>query len=1174
MNFHSFTMAAPCPLLSKRILMVLKIVTFLMLVTLMHVSARSFSQAISLNEKDTPVEKVLERISKQSGFHFFYDAATFANYKVTISLKDAQIEKALDSCLRGLPVTYKIMGKNVVLLSAEKSSNNSAQPQQARIVKGTVFDEDMKLLIGVTIRNRNSGKGTVTDSKGGYAIPADIGDVLVISFVGYVTREATVGNQPTIDFQLKVTNAALNQVVVVGYGSTRKKDLIGSVATVNVNEIRNVPFATIDIGLAGKAAGVQVIQSDGSPGGVANIRVRGGTSILGGNDPLYIIDGVQITPTSRYIKTPGEVVDPVARSTNFSDPSNAISGAYARGLNSLAGLNINDIESIDILKDASATAIYGSKAANGVVIITTKQGTQDTKPYFELNNYTGVSRPVKADVLNADQYRMILKEAATNYNTDRAAMGQQPSATANKILNDPAYLGTDNTDWLSLVLRNGLTQNTDVSVRGGGRGTRYYTSLSYSEQKGVVKGTDFKRLSGKLNLDNQINARLKFTTNINYAFSTNNITNGAYAQALYAPPTRAPYNPDGTLSNLAGSAVNSDNFNGFQNPLALLDGINQGKNGLFLGSLALEYNIVNGLKFRSQASINYNQYHQRNYTPSSVQVQTASGAGSSMGGVGSQGQTETTSYLYENTLSYNKQFGPDHRLDVVAGTSWQEDRSNSFQASGQTYPDDFILNNLSSAAVTLPSKSAAFQNALLSFYLRANYAFRDKYLITFTGRSDASSKFSSDNRVGYFPSGGIGWRISQEQFMKKLTWIDDMKLRASAGYTGTQNIGNYLYRTLYTPVSYNGTNAVIPSQLGNNKVKWEQTLQKDAGIDISMFRSRLVVNVGVYEKKSSGLLFNQPLPSSSSYSSVIANLADIRNRGLEIEVSGNVLTGKHAGWRSSLNMSFNRSLVTGLNMDYTDPNHGDGVTSSGGQSYIMSNTVLRTGYPVGQFVGTPFNGIIQNKAQLEAYQAAFPYYAFFSPYLNIGDPMYALATSGPLSGFPDSYALIGSAAPKFYGGWTNTFNWRNFTLSALMTYSYGGHILYAADIANKSVNDLTNKGVRILDRWTPENKESDRPRLIYGQNSNFTGSNDIYSSSFIKLKSITLNYQFSQTLLKRTKMQSASIYASATNLFTITNYPGQDPEVSNDPYSIVDGYTDSNNYPTIRQFVLGFRFGF
>lgn len=1173
MNLYSFTTAVPCAQYLNKFLMVLKIATFLMVIALAQVSANTFSQTINLNEKNVPVEKVLLSIKKQSGYHFFYDADQLDSHKVTVVLKDASIETALNSCFKNLPLTYKIMGKNIVLLPKEEVQAAPVM-QQVQTVTGGVYDDDFKVMTGVTIKNQNTGKVTITNKNGTYSIPAEKGEVLVISYVGYITQNITVTAQKVIDIQLKSTNSSLNQIVVVGYGSTKRKDLIGSVSSVNVKEVRDIPFATFDAALAGKAAGVQVVQSDGSPGGVANIRVRGGTSILGGNDPLYIIDGVQITPTDRYIKTPGEVVDPVARGANyFGDPATSISGAYARGLNSLAGLNINDIESIDILKDASATAIYGSKAANGVVIITTKTGSADQKPYFELNNYTGFSKPIKAKLLNADQYRMVMKEAATNYNTDRVAQGLKPSTTANNILNNPGYLGTGNTDWLDLVLRDGLTQNTDLSVRGGGKGSRYYASLSYSDQSGVVRGTDFKRLSGKVNLDNQINSKLKFITNVNYAFSTNNITNGAYAQALYAPPTRSPYNADGSLADLSGDALGSSGFNGFQNPMALLNGINQSKNASFLGSLALEYKILKDLKFRSQASVNYNQYHQRNYTPSTAQVLTDSGSSNSKGGVGSQGQTENVSYLYENTLSYNKQFDDNNRIDVVAGTSWQLDKLNSFQASGQTYPDDFILNNLASAAITLPNQSAAYQSSLLSFYLRANYAFKDKYLVTFTGRSDASSKFSADNRVGYFPSGGIAWRISQEKFMKKLTWIDDMKIRASIGYTGTQNIGNYLYRTLYTPVSYNGANAVIPTQLGNNKIKWEQTLQKDAGIDISLFKSKLVVNVGVYEKKSTGLLFNQPYPLSSSYSSLTANLANIRNRGLEIGLQGQLVSGKNFSWRSDLNMSFNRSMVTGLNTDYADPSHGS-VSSSGNQSYIFSNTVLRSGYPIGQFVGQQFNGIIQNAEQLAAYKAAYPFWSAYNPYLNIGDPMYKLASSGPLNGFIDSYALIGTSAPKMYGGWTNTFNFHDFSLSGLFTYSYGGHILYSADIQNKYITDLTNKGVRILDRWTPDHTDTDRPRLIYQQNMNTTSSNDIYSSSFIKLKSVSLAYRIPQTFLNKLKVQNASVYVSATNLFTITKYPGQDPEVSNDPYSLVDGYTDSNNYPTIKQYILGIRFGF
>jgi TonB-linked SusC/RagA family outer membrane protein len=1161
MNLNSSTITMPCGWRRRQIFKVMKLTTLLIIVALVQTSAKSYSQKINLNEKNASLEKVFETISSQSGYHFFYDEKDVNNKTVTVQLKNASIASILDACFKEISLNYKIIGKNVIIKHRE--DNVAPEPQT---ISGRVTDESGNGMPGVTIRVKGSKTASVTQKDGTYVLFADKGNVLLFSYVGYVTKELSIGDAVVYYLSMVPSSSKLDQVVVIGYGTTKRKDLTGSISSVNINEVKDIPFASIDQALAGKAAGVQVVSGDGSPGGVASIRIRGGTSILGGNDPLYIIDGVQITPQDRYIKTPGEVVDPIAQSAGNFSANGELSGSFSRGLNSLAGLNINDIETIDILKDASATAIYGSKAANGVIIITTKKGKYDSKPLLELNNYTGVSTPIKAKLLNADQYKTILKEAAQNLATEETAQGFPVDATPNSILNDPGFLGNANTDWLKLVLRNGLTQNTDISIRGGGKSSRYYTSLSYTNQTGVVKGTDFKRLSGKINFDNEINSKLRIINNILYGATTNNITNGAYSQALYAPPTRSPYNADGTLATLSGGSIGSSNYLGFQNPLSLLNGINQGKNASFQGSMALEYDILKNLRFRSQASINYNSYHQRNYTPSSSLVATPSDAVSSKGGVGSQGQTENTSYLYENTLSYNQQFDKNNRLDVVAGTSWQLDKTTSFQASGQTYPDDFILNNLGSAALTLPNTSSSYQNSLLSFYARANYAYKDKYLLTVTARSDASSKFASSKQVGYFPSAGAAWRISQESFMKRVSWVDDLKLRASIGYTGTQNIGNYMYRTLYTAASYNGINATIPTQLGNNSIKWESTLQKDAGIDFTLFKSRLNGTVGIYEKKSSGLLYTQPLPASSSFSTLTANLADIRNRGLEIEFNGEIIKGKNFSWRGDLNVSFNRSLVTNLNSIFADPNHGS-VTTSNGVSYISANTVLKSGLPVGQFVGLNFQGIIQNKEQLAAYQAQQPFYSFFTPYLNIGDPIYALTPDG----FADNYQFIGSAAPKFYGGYTNTFTYKDFSLSTLFNYSVGGHILYLADIGNQYVNDLTNKGVAILDRRTPENINSNRPRLIYGYNAGATASNNIYSSSFLKLKSVSLNYRLPKRITDRLNIQSFSVYASATNLFTITKYPGQDPEVSNDPYSLVDGYTDANTYPTIKQYVMGIR---
>lgn len=1176
MNFYSLTIAVIQSRLLKKIVRVMKVTSLILLIGLLQVSATGLSQKIDLNEKNSSLEKVFKAITDQSGYHFFYDSKDIFEQKISVSLKGATIDAAITACLKNTSLGYKIIGNNVILRKEEERKTEAPKVEIAAVVAtitGKVTDTKGAALQGVTIFNKDNKRAAITQADGSFQIVADKGDVLQFSSVGYQSKDVIVGSSINYHVVLAIANSPMEQVVVVGYGSLKRKDLTGAVSSVSVEEVRDIPFTSVDQALAGKAAGVQVVQADGSPGGVASIRVRGGTSIMGGNDPLYIIDGVQVTPQDRYIKTPGEVVDPVARAGTADDGISSISGGFSRGLNSLSGLNISDIESIDILKDASATAIYGSKAANGVVIITTKKGNYDEKPIFQLNNYTGFSVPIKSKLLNASQYTMIMKEAAQNLINEQTAAGEVPDATASSIINDPEFLGTANTDWLDLVLRNGLTQNTDISVRGGGKKSRYYTSISYSKQAGVVKNTDFSRLSGKINLDNEISKKFRFMINLDYGFTNNNITNGAYSQALYAPPTVAPYNSDGTYTTLTGNALGATNYSGFQNPLLLLNGINLGKNAAFLGSLALEYKILPDLKFRSQASLNYNLYRQRNYTPSSALVSTSSGSSDSKGGVGSQGQTEALSYLFENTLNYSKEFNADSRLDVVAGTSWQQDKASSFQASGQTYPDDRVLNNLGQAAVTLPNTSSSYESSLLSFYLRANYTLKDRYIVTVTGRSDASSKFAPDQQVGYFPSAGLAWRMSQEKFLRDVKWLDELKLRASAGYTGTQNIGNYLYRTLYTTGTINGTNAVIPTQLGNDKIKWENTLQKDAGVDISLFKSRLNASVGVYEKQSSGLLFTQPLPSSSSYSTLTANLADIRNRGIEIALQGTIIQKRNFSWRSAFNLSSNKSLVTNINKDYVDPNHGS-VMSAGSTSIILSNTVLREGYPVGQFVGSRFTGIIQDKDQLAAYQKSYPYSMFFTPYMNIGDPMYYITDSGYSKGFPDNYQLIGSATPKFYGGFTNTFSYKNISLTALLTYSYGGNILYMADVQNQYVADLSNKGVRILDRWTPTHTNTDVPRLIYSQNGGGVSSSNIYSSSYLKLKSVTLNYQFSDKLMKKLQMQSAMVYVSATNLFTVTKYPGQDPEVSNDPYSLINGYTDANAYPSVKQYIFGLRVAF
>jgi len=1173
-------------LVYHKILLTMRLTAVILLATLMQVSASGLAQKITLSKSNASLDNVLNELRLQSGFDFVYTNVLLNKSKrVTITVKGVQLEDVLDAVFKDQPLTYAINNKIVIIKAKEQSLLDDIIARfQAVDIKGRVVDEAGNSMPGVSIRLKGGNKGTITDNNGRFSLSnVAEDDVLLFAFVGYDLKQIKVaeakGTYMVVTLKPKVNS--LDEVVAVGYGTTRRRDLTGSVASVDINEVKNTPFVSIDQALSGKAAGVQVVQADGSPGGMAKIRIRGGSSLIGGNDPLYIIDGVQITIQNKYVQTEAEVRNPVeALGNDRNYASSGVGSSFSRGLNTLAGLNINDIETIDILKDASATAIYGSRAANGVVIITTKKGKLNQKPVLEANYYTGMSKAITEKLLNADQYRSVMLEGAKNLNALRAAQNRPADGVATSIINDPNFLGTANTDWLDLITRTGTTQNADISVRGGGTGSRYYTSLAYNDSKGTLLGTDFSRIAGKVNLDNEINSKLRVITNLDYAFTKNNVTNGIYSSAIYAPPTLAPFNVDGSPVAFNTTATGFGQYSDIQNPLALLQGKNTSKNTLLLGSLSLEYDILKSLKFRSTASVNYSNYHQLNYAPSSVSVTDASGINSvnSNGGIGSQAQTQQTDVFYENTLTYEKQFNENNRLTLLAGTSWQKTNAETFSASGQGFPDDTFLNGLSSAALALPPQASESQSALLSFYMRANYALKERYLLTLTARSDESSKFPKNNRISYFPSFGVAWRASEESFLKSATWLNELKFRASAGYTGSQNLGNNLFYTLFTPSAYASTNALIPTQLGNDKIKWETTLQKDAGVDFAIFNSRITGSIGYYNKQTSDLLMAYTVATSSGFNSALVNVADIRNQGWEFDLRADIVRGKNFTWNLAANISRNKSKVTNINRDLQNPSTISQESDPFVNSLLIGNTILREGSPVGLIFGYQYDGVIKNQQELDAYKQASLYAQFgILSNLAIGYPRYKLQESGVYKGF-FKREVIGNAEPKFYGGITNNFRYKQFNLVTLFSYSVGGDILYLPDVRSLGLSDRGNLNTRVLlPHYTAQTPDADRPSLVYTEsNRTGTGSSDltVHDASYIKLKSISLGYQLPDNLSKRLGLGAAMVYVSGSNLFTITGYPGPDPEISNDPYSLISGYTDSANYPSMRQFTFGLRVGF
>lgn len=1146
----------------------MRLTYYVLSIALILMSTTGYAQ-ITLKEKNTPLEKVLTAIERQTQFVFLYDPNEVKMVTVTINIKNATLQETLAQIFKDIPIGFTLVGNNVLLKRSRPENLTSARTAELNIT-GKVIDENGQPLMAVTVINKRENKGTQTDSSGTFIIPAAKGDILRFSFVGYTEREIRISEQRSINIALDLKPVNPEQVVVVGYGSTRRKDLTGSVAIVKTKDFSQIPFNTVDNALAGRAAGVQVNKTDGTPGGMARIRIRGSSSLLGGNDPLYVIDGIPVQVRSNFIDPGFKVASPLANLTNnFGGGANgaALSGSFINGLNSLSGLNPEDIETITILKDASSMAIYGSKASNGVVIITTKTGNKNMPPRVSVNYYTTVSTAYKTPkLLNASQYKILLTEAAQNTLDKNAAQGFPMDPFLSSILDSTAYFGTANTDWIKEVTRNTVSQNIALSVSGGGNSSKYYSSIAYTNTPGVVRGTNFRRISGKINLETEFRRKLRIVTNLLVGYSDQDIGDGAYTQALVARPDWAVRDAAGNYTDfkLQGYGYGIE---GFLNPAALVSATNNGRTFSLLGSLSAIYAISSDLRFSSTASLNMQNYNQRNYLPSYIDKNTYFGDIDNTGGIGSNANSRFADWFVENTITLNKKYNKN-AFNAVIGQSYQTTRYSYFRATASGFPNDNFLNGLSAATTPLSvagDEPRSPQSYLLSFYGRANYSYRDKYIATFTGRADGSSKFGPDNKYGFFPSGALAWRISRENFLKNARWVDDIKLRVSYGLTGNQNIGDQMYRTLYNPVSYAGQSALIPVQLGNNGIKWETTREADAGLDISVLNGRLNATVDYYNKQTNGGLISLPVAASSSYRSLLQNAVGLRNRGLEVSIGGDIIRGRNFRWTADMNVTWNNSLVTKLDprADLTQIFSLSGLESiADPDKFSPGNTIIKQGQSLGLIAGKIITGIIRTQAELDAYIAQRGNSVGFGE-VGIGDPMYLLNTNPGSFGFqePLNNIVIANCAPKYFGGMHQEVSYKRFAIQCYFTFSQGGHLLWAQHSGSIQFYGTANAERNMLNRYTAKNLNSDRPRLLLSDEANSASNLDVFSSSYLKLRSLTLNYH----------VKNIEIFISATNVFTITTYPGSDPETSDDPYSVIGGYIDNGNYPATRTFSLGLK---
>lgn len=941
-------------------------------------------------------------------------------------------------------------------------------------IKGNIADASNAPLIGVTIIEKGSNNGTVSDLDGNYSINANPNGILIVSYVGYKTQEIDISKRNTINIVLLEDSKVLNDVVVVGYGTQKRKELTSAVVVIDEKSIKDRPMVTAAEALQGKAAGVQVVQPSGKPGGDIAVRVRGATSVLAGNEPLYVVDGVPTTD--------------------------------------IRGLAASDIATMTVLKDASSSAIYGARAANGVVLITTKRGQSGT-PVIRLNTYWGIARLRKnIEVLSTKKYRELMNEIN--------AGSLDPTATTN-------------TDWQNEVFGTGRNQSYQLSYSGGTDKARYFVSGNYLNVQGIARPAKFDRYSLRMNLDNQLKSWLKLSTNVNVLRSDTKDTpdnassgrGGVIMSALNTPPFLNIYKKDGS-----GQYDPNPFQPSWENPVAYMKGPDQKQTDTRLfGNSSLEVTIVKGLTAKTNfgADINSGQWDyyldpfRTNY-------------GRNLNGLGQSNKSNFSTLLWENTLNYSKSIR-NHNFSILGGSSAQKYNYNLSYLSGSDFPSDTQVKTLN-AANTISGGTRRSNWALLSYFGRATYDFQSKYLLTASFRRDGSSKLT--NRWGNMPAFSAGWRISAEPFMQGIKHLDDLKIRAGWGKNGNQEgiddyAGlakiEYYRRTATNPLSGPAASQVT---YNNPDLKWETTAQTNVGFDLSMFNSRFVMTVDAYHKKTNDVLLNVQLPSSLPIRFIQTNAGTIENKGIDFNIS-TVNTVHRLKWSTDFNISFNRNKV--LALKYTDVYYYGRIYSNN-----QDVAIVKKDLPLGSFYGYVSEGVNPETGDLK--------------FKDVNG-------NGRLD--PGDRTIIGNGNPKFIYGLTNNLTFGRWTLNVFFQGSYGNDIYNATRIDLEGMFDSKNQSVAVLNRWTPDNRYTNIPRAVGGGNiDNVRNSTRfVEDGSYIRLKALTLSYDFNIDKWKNKGIQKVSLYATGQNLLTFTKYSGFDPEVNAFGKSATEVGIDYGTYP-------------
>ncbi len=1012
-------------------------------------------------------------------------------------------------------MSYKLQFSSILLVLLFFASTGYTQ---AQTVSGLVTSaENGEPLAGITVILEGTTTGVATDIEGEYNIDLNSDQfqngVLMFSGVGFIQQSVIINGRSEINVQLETDINLLDEVVVIGFGSQIKEKVTGNISSISASEIEGVPINSLEQAIQGKAAGVFIQTNNGKLGQGIQVRVRGSASVSASNQPLYVIDGTSVT------------------TANLSNTSAAT--------NPLADINPNDIESIDILKDASAAAIYGSRGSNGVVLITTKSGRAGVTQ-FDANYAVSTSEPAgNKEWLNGDQYLELFDEAFANSSTDGTINGTLFGFTRDGLYDTfiPGWDQGYNTDWQELAYQDNLSHKFDLSASGGDDKTRFRVSGQYNGQEGILIDNTFDRISGRLNLDHTANDKVMIGTNLNVINTINNrlSSDNAFStpiQLVALPPVQRPYNDDGEPSNQTV----------YDNGLLFRDGATF-ETTVFraLGNAFINYEPVENLILRGEFGADVLDQNEERWFGSSVSQFTGAARGAA-----DNRYVRVVNINSQAYANYIKDFAQVHSIDITAGLSTQQVETDVVSVSGIDFPNDFF-RQVGSAATIDGGDATVTTYTFTSYFARANYSFDDTYLFPVSGTVDGSSRFGENNRYGFFPSASVGWIISNENFLEDVEQISFLKLRASYGFTGNAEINNFQSRGLYGAGAYGGSSGLSPTQSPNPNLKWETTKQFNVGVDLALFSDRVTAEVDYYNKNTEDLLLNVNVPATTGFTTQTRNVGALENNGFEFVLTTRNFVGEF-NWSTTFNFGANQNKITNL----------DGQVIQGN---FVSQAV--EGEPIGVFFGREYAGVDPDNGD-----------ALY--YVHSADGKdYNAGTTNSFNGA--NRVVIGDPNPDFQGGIGNTFNYKGFDLNIFFQYVYGNDIYNGGGTFQSANADFfDNQTVDQMNRWQNPGDITDVPqaRLLGG---NGTGESSRYLSdgSYLRLKTVTLGYSLPQSAVDLLSLRSARLYFTGLNILTFTNYDGWDPEVNTDfTASNITLGTDFYAAPQPKTFEIGINIGF